>query len=187
MATKQQEVRLPTTSYAILGLLTFGEQSGYDLTKMVNSSVGFFWTPAKSQIYGELRRLVSLGYATEREVAQSTRPDKRLYAITPEGEDALREWLDESEAEPDTFKSAFLVKLFFGQHMDRDALVAQVEGYRRHAQEELAEFRRIEKDIAGHPATFYPYLTLKCGLANARATIRWADAVLKELENRGNG
>jgi DNA-binding PadR family transcriptional regulator len=78
--------KLPATSYAILGLLTFGQElSGYDLGKVVEQSIGFFWTPAKSQVYGELRRLVAVGYATGREVEQSGRPDKRLYAITPDG------------------------------------------------------------------------------------------------------
>ena len=82
---------LPATSYAILGLLTFGEMSGYDLMKLAAQSVAYFWTPAKSQIYGELKRLVEAGFATAREVAQHQRPDKRLFRITPEGEWALRD------------------------------------------------------------------------------------------------
>jgi DNA-binding PadR family transcriptional regulator len=47
----RDERALPVTSYAVLGLLTYGERSGYDLTKLVEQSIGFFFTPAKSQIY----------------------------------------------------------------------------------------------------------------------------------------
>ena len=84
MAKRADGEALPTTAYAVLGLLTFGEMSGYDLKRMANQSIRyFFWSPASSQIYSELRRLKSLGYATEREVAQERRPDKRLYQITP--------------------------------------------------------------------------------------------------------
>ena len=85
-ATGPSTAELPSTGYALLGLLTFGEKSGYDLGKFVNETIAhFFFNPAKSQVYAELRRLVARGYATEREVAQRDRPDKRLYAITPTG------------------------------------------------------------------------------------------------------
>ncbi|MGH9169144.1 MAG: PadR family transcriptional regulator, partial [Acidimicrobiia bacterium] len=77
--SEQEGATLPTTSFAVLGLLTFGEHSGYELHQLVEQSIGFFLTPAKSQIYAELRRLVSLGYAVEREVEQDRRPDKRVY------------------------------------------------------------------------------------------------------------
>lgn len=179
-----EESRLPTTGYAILGLLTFGEMSGYDLTKAAQGSVGFFWSPAKSQVYSELRRLVSLGFATEREVEQQDRPDKRVYRVTPEGEAALREWLNDPVVEPEQIKSPFLLKVFFGHLMDREALGAQVKEWRRQAEDLLAQFREIERHIKGEEAYFFPYLTLRCGLAHARADIRWTDEVLGRLEER---
>src|SRR5437899_2905799 len=57
--------RLPTTSYAVLGLLSFrGAMSRYDLKKWSDFSLRFFcWSPATSNIYGELKRLRSLGDA----------------------------------------------------------------------------------------------------------------------------
>jgi PadR family transcriptional regulator AphA len=53
--------KLSMTSYGVLGLLTFGAMSGYDLTKQAERSIGYFWTPAKSQVYSELRRLAEMG------------------------------------------------------------------------------------------------------------------------------
>src|SRR5437588_10952112 len=133
---------LPATGYALLGLLTFGEKSGYDLGKFVNETIAhFFFNPAKSQVYAELRRLVARGYATEREVAQRDRPDKRLYAITPMGRKALRHWLETSEAGPEVTKGPLYLKVFFGGLMDAGALRAQVEDCRRQAEEGLARFR----------------------------------------------
>src|SRR5687768_3931891 len=96
-------VYLPTTSYVILGLLTFREMSGYDLKQLINKSIThFYWSPAKSQIYGELRRLESHGLVTMREVPQTLRPDKRLYRITPQGTEAMMRWLEHSGVEPDS-------------------------------------------------------------------------------------
>jgi DNA-binding PadR family transcriptional regulator len=175
---------LPTTSYAVLGLLTFGETSGYDLTKLTEQSIGFFFTPAKSQIYSELRRLMSLGYATEREVEQDRRPDKRMYRITERGRRALREWLETGEVEGGEIKSPFLVKVFFGAHMSSEALLAQVKEMRRRDAEQLQVLKEIEALIKGQDEMFFPNLTLRCGLAHTRALIRWEDEVIRELEKR---
>ena len=188
MATRTNQVvdakAIPTTSYAVLGLLTFGEMSGYDVTKVAEQSIGFFFTPAKSQIYSELRRLVSLGYATEREVEQDRRPDKRLYRITERGRRALREWLETAEMESAEIKSPFLVKVFFGAHMSAEALLAQVREMRRRDAEQLQALKRIETLIKDQDEMFFPNLTLRCGLAHTRAVIRWEDEVIRELESR---
>ena len=70
------------TEVAVLGLLTDGERSGYDLLRAAEQSVGFFWTPAKTQLYAVLRQLVENGFATDGRVRQADRPDKTLYQIT---------------------------------------------------------------------------------------------------------
>ena len=187
-ATGPSTAELPSTGYALLGLLTFGEKSGYDLGKFVNETIAhFFFNPAKSQVYAELRRLVVRGYATEREVAQRDRPDKRLYAITPTGRKALRHWLETSEAGPEVTKGPLYLKVFFGGLMDPEALKAQLEECRRQAREGLARFREIEKEIAGRPEFLFPGLVLRRGIAHKRASIRWAEEVLEELERRDRG
>jgi DNA-binding PadR family transcriptional regulator len=81
------------TERAVLGLLTRGERSGYDLLKTIEQSVGFFWTPAKSQLYALLPRLVVRGLLKARRVEQDKRPAKTLYRITPAGRGACaRAW-----------------------------------------------------------------------------------------------
>ena len=176
---------LPITAYAVLGLLTFGEMSGYDLKRMANQSIRYFYcSPASSQIYGELRRLTSLGYATERKVAQERRPDKRLYQITPEGQRVLQRWLERPEVEPDVLKSTFLLKLFFGSLTPQETLMAQIEERRRQAQETLAQFEAIEEHVKGDEKFYYPYLTLRSGMANFRARLQWTEEVLKELKEK---
>jgi DNA-binding PadR family transcriptional regulator len=185
MAAKRTR-ELPTTAYAILGMLTFREMSGYDLGKTVSQSIAYFFSPAKSHIYAELRRLVSVGYASERKVRQQDRPDKRLYRATPKGERALREWLERPETEEESFRSPFTLKLFFGHHMSRETLIAKVKEYRRGLQAQLDEFKEIERRIGGSDELLYPYLTLRCGLSHVRAATRWADEVLAEVQTRGS-
>jgi DNA-binding PadR family transcriptional regulator len=171
---------------AVLGLLAEGEISGYDLDKLIRNSVGFFWTPVKSHVYTTLARLVDAGYTSVRAVEQTTRPDKRLYRITAPGEAALRRWLDESRLEPARFKNSFLLKVFFGKHMDHDALVRHIEEGRADVQEELSQLEAIERD-ADPERNFYGWLALTYGLQRDRATIRWADEALRELREREGG
>jgi PadR family transcriptional regulator AphA len=179
-----QTNELSTTSFAVLGLLTFGEMSGYDVMKLAEQSIGHFWSPAKSHVYAELRRLAASGLATERHVEQETRPNKRLYAITPEGEAALRRWLEESPVEPSPVKSTLTLKVFFGNLVSPQALRSQVEAMKSQAEAHLSVLRGIEDEIKDNDALLYPYLTLKAGLAHCDADVAWTQEVLDELDRR---
>ena len=166
----------------MLGLLVAnGEQSGYDLAKRAQAGVGHIWAPARSQIYAVLPRLVRRGLAARRDVAQETRPDKQVYRATRRGERTLREWLHAKEWRS---HDELLLKLFFARFAAADALVEQVEAFRRAEQERLAEYREIEERIGGDPRQRDGYLTLRFGLAVTRARIRWADQALRDLRAR---
>lgn len=170
------------TSYGVLGLLTFGEMSGYDLVKMAEQTIGHFWTPAKSQVYAELKRLAGLGHVTETLVEQDARPDKRVYAITPEGRGALEDWLADPEFVPDTIRSVTLMKVFFGAHAPRDIIVARLKEVIASNQMKLAFLRIAEEEIKDSEEWLFPYLTLKSGLAHGEATVRWAEESIEMLE-----
>jgi DNA-binding PadR family transcriptional regulator len=176
--TKADPLTLTATECAVLGLLTKGERSGYDLAKKAEGSVGWVWSPARSQIYAVLPRLVKAGLATSRKVPQSGRPDKQVYRITKKGREAVREWLESSEDRDETF----LLRVFFGDLMSRGALVALIERERELSKQRLAQFREIEQ----RGPDYYPSLTLRWGFAYRRAVIRWAEEVLRELDRGGN-
>ncbi len=175
---------LSTTSFAVLGLLTFGEMSGYDVLKLAEASIGHFWAPAKSHVYAELKRLERAGLASARKVDQEGRPNKTLYKITSGGEQALRTWLLEADAPIEQPKSVFTLKLFFGALIPHHVLVEQVEDMKKRCEAMLQDLLVTEKKIKDNDALFYAYLTLKAGLAHARAAMAWADEVLQLLDKR---
>ena len=171
---------LTGTEAAVLGMLArHGESSGYDLNRCAEHGVGYVWAPAKSRIYAVLPRLVAHGYATRRAVTQELRPDKQLYRITEAGERALRTWLE--TIDPGN-NDLFLLRVFFGDLMPAEALVAHVEEQRHEQERLLEEYREIESRIAGSQADYHGYLTLRVGLARAEATLAWAGEVLTELK-----
>jgi DNA-binding PadR family transcriptional regulator len=181
----QTTTRLSLTEYAVLGLLAHARTaaSGYDLMKAAQRSVGYLWSPSKTQLYAVLGRLVEQGLATRRDVPQDDRPDKSLYRVTPKGRRAMRDWLDDETLEDDVERHPFLLKLFFARHGDPDATIQQLEAYRDATAARLATYRAVERHIVEHDSLerHFGYMTLRFGIARARATVRWADETLAEL------
>ena len=175
---------MPKSGYLILGLLSFGERSGYDLKQLADTSVALFYaSPARSQVYTELRRLAEHGYATEREVEQTDRPDKRLYSITESGRDALRDWLENTPTSDDVIKSHLLLKVFFGSRMDRAALIEEVRRYRDDSLRFREMLHEIRSGCSGEPGTLFTYMTTGLGIAHSHANESWADEALQLLES----
>jgi PadR family transcriptional regulator AphA len=169
---------LTTTEAALVGLLASGEASGYDLKKQVEGSVGYFWFPAKSQIYAVLPRLVSAGLATRRAVPQPHRPDKHVYRISAEGRVALRRWLAEPGGED---SGRLLLKIFFGGLVEPDVAIQHVREWRERMESLQDDLERIDVEASDGPEDFYPSLTRAYGLEYARALIRWTKLVERRI------
>ena len=113
-----------------------GEATPYQLKRLVERSVGYFWSVQHAQLYSEPERLAQAGYLhVERE--ESGRRRKR-YSITESGRRALDEWRSQPPAELAEMREPALLKLFFGA--DRQMLAR--EQLKAHAAR-LAEYERI--------------------------------------------
>jgi DNA-binding PadR family transcriptional regulator len=171
---------LSTTEFAVLGLLSGGERSGYDLKKAGEKGIGFLWPASKSQVYTVLPRLVKGRYATARQVRQERLPDKQVYRITKRGEEAFRVWLEEP-VDYHSPRSPFLLKIFFGSRMSRAAFVAHIEHKREAASSDLALFREIEREIKDSEWSIFRHAPLRWGLVHEQAWIGWCDEILSEV------
>ncbi len=182
-------MNLPTTSYILLGMLNAQERSGYDLKLLLDKQVHHvYWSPAKSQIYGELRRLEQAGLATMTEVEQTNRPDKRLYRITPAGREALQQWLANPDVEPDVFKSPLLLHLFFGHLLPRQVLIAQLERRQQKLATELEGYEKREQEVRDSiqaPGTEenlpFLLLTLQYQRSILQAALQWTTEAVTQL------
>jgi DNA-binding PadR family transcriptional regulator len=115
---------LPSTSYAVLGLLS-GERelSGYDLRKWASNSLHFFyWSPSLSHIYTELRRLEGLGLVSQRVEPRGELRARRLYRITPDGEEALRTWVRTAPVESTVLKHSVALRVWLGHLIGLDSV-----------------------------------------------------------------
>jgi DNA-binding PadR family transcriptional regulator len=130
------------------------------------------WSPAKSQLYAVLPRLVAAGLATRRDVRQAARPDKQVYRLTRAGRAAVREWL---ETAPPKSWDELLLKVFFAKLSSRAALLRQLEDYGAQQRAMLAEYQAIR------PATRHGALTLEYGLELVPVRLAWLDKARREL------
>jgi DNA-binding PadR family transcriptional regulator len=164
------------TPNAVLGLLSFGQElSGYDLKKWADHSLRFFfWSPAISQIYSELRRLESLGYVTSRVVAKDDTRSRRLYRITEEGRAWLAQWLVSEPADVPILKHPTMLRVWLGHLMDPAALREVVTEHRDRVEAQLEDVRVDRRWAAAKDSS----------MAHAELVIRWAERYYSaELDN----
>ncbi len=156
---------LPNTAYAVLGLLSFGQElSGYEIRQWALTSLRhFYWSPAQSQIYRELRRLEELGYVEPREVVQTDRPDKMAYSITASGLAELTRWVEQSEPERPVIKHPALLRVFFGHVTTPDRVADIVEKHADQVEDTLAEIEGLLVGLRGSAAS-----------DNTRWALEWA-------------
>src|SRR5262245_58171028 len=95
----------------ILGALSLGPKSGYEIKQLVDKATRFFWAASYGQIYPELRRLREQGLIEGEESADGSRRRVR-FSLTPAGHEALRDWLTTPDAGYELRDEA-LLKLFF--------------------------------------------------------------------------
>jgi DNA-binding PadR family transcriptional regulator len=175
---------LPATSYALLGLLTFGDElTGYELKQRADRTLRFYWVaPAMSQIYSELARLSDHGLVK----STSSRGDGRrttTYRITHEGNEALRSWMATSPTGFPVLKHTVLLKLLIGHAGEPEDIRSMLEEYVDELTAARAELRAVRDSLRGSDQPgepfHYPSVVADWGLdyfaAEARHTRRALD------------
>ena len=130
--------------HALLVALSEQPASGLDLAKRFDRSIGFFWHATHQQIYRVLARMDGDGWVTVTEVAQTGRPDKKVYAVTPAGARVLADWLAEpTPMEP--LRSELAVKMRGAAFGDRDAVLDVVRTNLAEHRLRLAHYEQLER------------------------------------------
>jgi PadR family transcriptional regulator AphA len=159
-------------AYVVLGMVSLGARSGYEIKQAVEMSIRFFWTISQAQIYPSLGLLERAGLVSGREHPRGRRA-RRLYEITADGEAALADWLRADQPMPFELRDIGMVKLFFANALERDDALSLLEAVRRRSEERLTTLRRIEATArhAERDGNAYPLVTLRMGVEFHRAMI----------------
>lgn len=166
--------------YAILGLLKRRPMTGYDIKTEFSSSLGNFWSAHHSQIYPELARLAEEKLVTFDTVIQGEVMEKKLYTITPAGEEDFAAWMALRDELAPTPRDVFRLKSYFSENWSPAEMTAHL---RYQISARTRKLRGLEELIEGEyggcdPAALTPaqrgdYMTMRGGVLREKAYLRW--------------
>lgn len=206
--------RKARTHYAILGLLCWKPMSGYDIKKMVEVALTYFWSESYGQIFPVLNRLVENGHATKHLDPKSGGRKRQVYKITAAGRRVFKEWLHQPTDLP-RLRDELKLKFFLTSRSETSESIRLLEEYGAQQREHLAMLKESEviletalreNEIYGELLELQGalnwstqtdsgqqsnellifYLTLRSGILVAEARVAWVDEVLPVLKARAS-
>ncbi len=168
---------LTTTSYAILGLLALRPWATYDLARVMQRSLHYFWPSAESNLYAEPKRLVAAGVAEAREEWNGERK-RTIYSITDAGRKALADWLASPSA-GSRLESEPHLRILYAENGTKEDLLAAIDRIEADAQATVEHFAQVSGEYARGEGLFPERIHLNAliatlGIEQGLATRRWA-------------
>jgi DNA-binding PadR family transcriptional regulator len=165
--------------HALLGLLSDGPASGYELTKRFEISLANVWSAKHSQIYPELVKMADAGLV---EAGEEGARGRKEYRITDDGRHVLHQWLTGDRPDRSTRNEAMLRIFFLWTLPPEEAaayLDAEAEAYRAHG-ERLTE---IDKTVpwTGSGSLLMGRLALEQGRRWSTMMASWAEWAAGEI------
>lgn len=174
-------------SYGLLSLIAVEPCTGYDLTQRIQ----LFWNANHSQVYPLLALLEENGYVRFTLVPQTDKPDKKVYTITPEGVEAIRQWIQTPTDYP-VVRDEFSLKVFSLFLMDKPAVKGLLMEKVRMLEDkmELLNKRLLQLAARRQPgqdpydmtaSTFGAQILIEKSIATKTAERDWCLSILERL------
>ena len=175
------------TRYVLLGLLQEEELSGYEMKKIIDIRMSFFWQESFGQIYPELSKMLEEGLIdfSNTESTGQIKREKIRYKITTPGENELKLWM-ESENEKDTSRSEFLLKMFLSTEANAEEMRKHILQFKEQSEQKLNLFRlfdtQLNQDINMHHNHRQILFVLNLGIRQVKLYVDWSKEILELLE-----
>jgi DNA-binding PadR family transcriptional regulator len=156
----------------VLAMLAKEPAHGYGLRSRLGAALGPLGEPLnEGQIYVTLRRLEQAGLV-QAEPGGAERPERKVYVLTPRGEDRVAEWLAEvSWPRPDL--AEFHLKLMTAAAARLADPLGIIDDQRRELLRRLRDAQRAAREA---PAGSDAALLLEGVVLRLRADLRWLEA-----------
>lgn len=111
-----------TLEYILLGLIREEPNHGYALYQNLknNLELSLIWQVKRSKLYYLLDKSENQGYLSSTLSASGPYPERKIYQITPLGEEVFNEWLHTPVRSSRYVRLAFLSKLYFLTEIELD-------------------------------------------------------------------
>jgi DNA-binding PadR family transcriptional regulator len=159
--------------HAVLALLAEGPSYGYDLKGRFEAEIGPQWGSLNiGHVYQVLDRTLRDGYVTVSAVAQDSRPDRRVYALTPQGRAELDRWLEAPADRSSGFRDELFLKLFAAARRGTEDVRALITVQRRH---QLMQLKTLGELRSAHASRPLVALLIDAARLHADAELRLLD------------
>lgn len=170
----------------LLGFLNKKKQTGYDLSKKIDKSAGFFWSAGQSQIYPTLKKLKNDGLVDMEQIWEDKTAPKIFYSLTSKGKEELRTYLHKLPQVLD-LKSELCIHLFFAKDfISNEMLIEKLQDQKRFHQKRLDEYYQYEKNYLDnqiHKSNIGRYLTLEYGISYEKGLVEFCDWAEEYIKN----
>ena len=165
----------------VLAILSKEPNTGYGVGRLLRHELSHIWDARLQQIYGELAKLEAQGLVAAKTVDLPNRPAKKIYSLTPAGQEALDEWLSQRPA-PWSPKDDLVVQLFCLERMPHELVIRRLDERREECTRQALELReRLDQLTAARPAQLGQIFTLEAAVARADSQIAWCDKAAASL------
>ena len=186
---KKEDVDM-SLKHGLLGLLKYGDMTGYDLDKAFKASLRPAWNAQTSQVYRELSIMEEKGWLSSRVEIQTGKPNRKYYHITDEGVTELKHWLAIDHLNEELFlKHPFFLQLFFAGENTTQANIDLLNELKKRCKKEIdtiekmyVEAEEYRNHVADENKTKYWLLANSLGKSYYQNFINWANCAIESLK-----
>jgi len=176
------------TRYVLLGLLQEENLSGYEIKKIIDIRMSFFWQESFGQIYPELNKMAEEGLVeiSNTEPEGDRKHEKIRYRITQKGEIELKKWMKE-ENEKDSVRSEFLLKMYLSTSKNTEEMRRHIIKFKEQSEEKLELFNlfkaQLNQILEVHNNHRQILNVLDLGIGQAKLYTDWSVQILRDIEH----
>lgn len=162
----------------LLGLLRQHEMHGYQLNELIEAHFGTSWQLTKPTAYRLLQKMTEDGWITFQAIQEGKRPTKRIYSITPQGEQEFQNLLRKSLAHYEPIENRNLISLVFVDALPLDEVLSLLESRGKMLAKVLKSTQTsVEKHEHGHFG-----LLLENQIRHLSLELEWLKEVVNHLK-----
>ena len=108
--------------YALLGLIRQRPQYGYEILQNWSTNLGLIWNVKPANLYLALNKLERQGLLNVSRVPGEASPERKVFTLTPAGEEAFLTWMRTPVASPRAFRQEWFARLYFFPQVPPDTI-----------------------------------------------------------------
>ena len=173
-------VTFMSVGHALLGILAQGPAHGYDLKREHDLRFPGAKPLAYGQVYATLARLERDGHVEIAETAQGGGPERTVYALTPDGQQTLDDWLEQVEPAGPYPADELVRKTVTALHLSTDAVgfLARQRVQHMARMRELVRAQTVVVELGAQ-------IALDHTIAHLDADLRWLENAAARVAPKG--